>query len=160
MAENFNHFSDIAEKLPDILGKVVRKTAFDIQAKAQTMAPVATGFLRNSIYTVTDEKSTYGRGVSVAKAPKAGKKGYVSRGQLKSFVKRRANQRQQEAMLLAEVAGPDGPTTAYVAVGAQYGVYVEFGTTHMPARPYFYPAVESARYGFDEALSAIESQLG
>lgn len=32
-----------------------------------------------------------------------------------------------------------------VSVGAEYGIYQEFGTTRMSAQPYFVPAVESTR---------------
>lgn len=32
--------------------------------------------------------------------------------------------------------------TALVSVGAEYGIYVEMGTTRMPAQPYFLPAFE------------------
>lgn len=32
-----------------------------------------------------------------------------------------------------------------VGVAAAYGIYVEFGTRRMAARPYFFPAVESVR---------------
>lgn len=34
------------------------------------------------------------------------------------------------------------PMTARVSVGAEYGIYVEFGTRYMAAQPYFIPAAE------------------
>lgn len=48
---------------------------------------------------------------------------------------------------------------AQIVVGADYGIYQEFGTRFMPPHPYLIPAVEAARPGFEAALSAIESQL-
>src|SRR3954463_4874191 len=38
-----------------------------------------------------------------------------------------------------------GGLTARVAVGADYGAYVEYGTVRAPAYPYFTPAVERVR---------------
>jgi HK97 gp10 family phage protein len=156
----FNHFPQIANRLPKITSQVVRKVAFQIQAEAASNAPVDTGFLKNSIYTVTSNKSTYGGAVQVAHTPKAGGKGFVSRGQLKGFVKRKARQRTQEAMMLPEVPGPGDDQTAYVAVGANYGIYLEYGTHKMPAQPYFFQAVEDGITDLDDALSKLESLLG
>lgn len=159
MGADFNHFAQIGSQLRPVLSRVVRKTAFDMVAQAQAGAPVDTGFLKNSIYAVTSEKSTYGGAVQVAKLT-PNKSGFISRRKLQNFVKKRARQRGQEAMMLPQVAGVSDELTAYVAVGASYGIYVEMGTTRMPARPYFYPAVEAVRPGFEAALSAVESKLG
>ena len=55
-------------------------------------------------------------------------------------------------------------TSAEVSVGAEYGVYVEYGHTasngrHVSAHPFFTPAVEKVRASFKAALAALESQL-
>ena len=155
--EEFNHFGQIAENVPKVLGQIVRKAAFDIEAGAKQRAAVDTGFLKNSIYSVTSTKSTYGRAVQKAKLGK-NKAGVSTKAHLKKYVKHLERQRQQESMLLPEVGGAD-ESTAYVAVGAEYGIYLELGTTRMPAKPYFYPAVEAARPGFEAALAAVESKL-
>jgi HK97 gp10 family phage protein len=128
---DFNHWQDLADALPDILSQVVRKTAFDIAADAAQAAPVDTGFLRNSIYVATWDTSTYARG------------GY--------------GDGHQE--LLPEVDVPEDETTAYVAVGASYGVYLEFGTRFMNAQPYFFPAMERGGDAFDAAMEKIEAKL-
>ncbi len=64
--ESFNHFGNIADALPHVLGQVVRKTAFDcagnIQGFIRSNGQVDTGFMLNSVYTVTDEGSTYAGG--------------------------------------------------------------------------------------------------
>jgi HK97 gp10 family phage protein len=125
MADGFNHWGQIANALPKVASQIVRKAAFDIQAQAASRAPVDTGFLKNSIYTVTADSSTY----------KGGDKS------------------------LPEVETPENDQTAYVAVGAEYGIYVEMGTRFAPAQPYFYPAVDAVKPGFDAALSAIEGKL-
>lgn len=45
------------------------------------------------------------------------------------------------------------PLLALVSVGALYGVFVEFGTRHMPARPFFLPAIELVRPQFEAAIA-------
>jgi hypothetical protein len=39
---------------------------------------------------------------------------------------------------------PQNDTEINVNVGAYYGVYHEYGTAHLPAKPYLVPALESA----------------
>lgn len=131
MAESFNHFPQISEELDTVLSQIVRKTALDVQAHAASQAPVDTGFLRNSIYTVTSEGSTYGG----------------------------AGSPPGDATLLPQVPGPSDKTTAYVAVGASYGAFVNYGTRHMAARPFWEPAVDAVRPSFEAALETVESQL-
>lgn len=46
----------------------------------------------------------------------------------------------------------ESATSALVTVGAEYGIYVEFGTRYMAARPYFMPAVELVAPQFEAAL--------
>ena len=128
---DFNHLSAIANAVPGATKQVVVKTAFDIQAGAASSAPVDTGFLRNSIYTVTADGSTYGQG---------------------------GGPTHKDSYLLPPV-GEAEETTAYVAVGANYGIYVEMGTRYMAAEPYFYPAVEAARQPFIDAMSKLEDKL-
>jgi HK97 gp10 family phage protein len=42
-------------------------------------------------------------------------------------------------------ANTSEPLRKVVNVGAEYGIYQEFGTTRMSAQPYFVPAVEFVR---------------
>lgn len=125
MANIYNNFGKIADAIRPACAKVVKKVAFDIQAHAQANAPVDTGFLRNSIYTVTSEGSTY----------------------------------QGGAKALPEIPHPPDELTAYAAVGAEYGAYVEYGTRYMAGQPFWEPAVESVRPGFDAAMSAIKDAM-
>ena len=48
----------------------------------------------------------------------------------------------------------ESATSALVVVGAAYGIYVEFGTRYMGARPYFMPAVEFVAPQFEAALKS------
>lgn len=125
----FNHFPELADALGEVLSQVVRKTAFDMASHASNAAPVDTGFLANSIYVATWDTSTY--------ADKTG----ISLD------------------LLPEVAIPADEYTAFVAVGANYGIYVEMGTRFMPAQPYFYPAVDAVEPAFEAALAAVEKKF-
>lgn len=45
--------------------------------------------------------------------------------------------------------------TAMVTVGAEYGIYVEFGTRHQAAQPYFIPAVEQVVRSFGGELRKV-----
>ena len=132
MSDSFNDFDQVADALPDILSNVVRKAAFEIQSDAQSLAPRDTGFLANSIYVKTSRESTY----SQVEQPT-----------------------EKDASLLQEVDTPPDDQTAYVAVGANYAVYVEYGTVHQPAQPYLTPAVEAGQTALEKAASAIEGMI-
>src|SRR5690348_3454081 len=131
MMAGFSRFAEIGEEMHTAFSQVVRRTAVQIQSVATANAPMDTGFLRNSIYTVTSEGSEYGQ----------------------------AGTPPEDAYLLPEIAKVEDDLEAYVAVGANYGVYLETGTRHMAPRPYFFPAVETVKPMFEAALGAIESQL-
>lgn len=130
----YNAFPELAAALRDAVSQAVRKAAFDIQKTAAENAPVDTGFLKNSIYTVTSTASTYGQGASSGDGPPGNS-------------------------LLEEVAPPTSSTEAVVAVGANYGVYVELGTAHAPAQPYLIPAAEAEAPKLTAALSRLEDAL-
>lgn len=99
----------LLRELPRESDQVVRKAAFDIEAKAKQKAPVDTGFLRNSIAMVDTDA---------------------------------------------------GDGQAEVVVGADYGTYVEFGTSSREAQPYMTPAVEAVRPQFEKGLAALVKRLG
>ena len=127
---------EIAAKIDRAAGKVVRKAAFDIQAMAQTMAPVDTGFLKNSIYVVTHDYSNY------------------------SAAERKSSKKNADAELLPEVEPPLDSHEACIAVGADYGMYVEFGTIHQPPQPYLTPAVELEMPVFQMAVALLAQSMG
>jgi HK97 gp10 family phage protein len=47
---------------------------------------------------------------------------------------------------------------AYIAVGARYGIFVEYGTSRMGAQPFFTPAIEAEREPFFKALDRLMNQ--
>lgn len=79
-------------------------TARHLQVRARQLAPVDTGFLRNSIEVLKT-----------------------------------------------------GDLSAVVFVGAEYGVYVEFGTRRMRAQPFFTPAADEARRYFENEMRKLAS---
>lgn len=125
----FNHLSEMGEQIERAISELVRKAAFDVQAQAQQNAPVATGFLKSSIYTVTYDSSSYGQGVV------------------------------GDGMLLPEVEHPSSQQEALVAVGAEYGVFQEYGWSTGPAQPYLTPAAEAVTPTFQAAMSRLEEHL-
>ena len=48
-----------------------------------------------------------------------------------------------------------GPTEGVVEVGAEYGVYLEMGTSRMAPRPFLGPAVEKVWPEFEAAMEKI-----
>jgi len=129
-----DRLSELAEQLKRRASEAVRAIAFDIQLDAQLNAPVDTGALKNSIYTVTSEGSDYvdRTGDAVVANPEI----------------------EPLPEVTAEEAGVD-ELTAIVAVGAEYGLYVEMGTSRTPAQPYLGPAAEGQREAFTEAMKRV-----
>lgn len=91
-----------SDKAKGIAGRVVRKSAADLEAAAKMLAPVDTGNLRASI------------GTTMASATEA------------------------------EI----GPT-------ANYGIYLEMGTSKMAPRPYMKPATDRVEPGFVAAMEKV-----
>lgn len=48
-----------------------------------------------------------------------------------------------------------GGLAATVTAEAEYGIYIEMGTAHMPARPYMTPAAELVRGPFEQAMKKV-----
>lgn len=42
-----------------------------------------------------------------------------------------------------------------VTVGADYGIYLEYGTRFMAAQPYFAPAIRAVRSSFNQAMKKV-----
>jgi HK97 gp10 family phage protein len=60
-------------------------------------------------------------------------------------------------MLNSVQAVPESAFNWVVSVGAEYAIYHEFGTTKLPPRPFFTPAVEAIRPQF---IAAMERLVG
>jgi hypothetical protein len=129
--EEYNHLPQLIEALHKAMSEHVTKTAHEVRAGAVQRSPDRSGFLESTIYLVTHDASTYGQGVQ---------------------------QPPEDASLLPEVDKPENDQTAYIAVGADYGLYVELGTVHDAAHPYLIPAADAARSAF-ESPSHLEGAL-
>jgi len=113
---------------------LIDKTAFEIQARAQNAAPVDTGALRNSIYTVTQRSNGYRDAARRAKAsnPKA---------------------------VIAPFPEPSGNLEAHIGPSVEYAIYQEMGTSKMSAHPFLVPAVEALRKSWEAAWKALFRSL-
>jgi|SRR5450631_3528647 len=81
----FNHWGSVAEAVDTAASQVVRKTALDaqghIQQHIQANGQIDTGFMLNSVYTVTSEGSSYTGGehaLAAVAAPPDNKTAYVA----------------------------------------------------------------------------------
>jgi len=112
------------------VAKVLLAGAFVLEGEAkqnvQRMKAIDTGFMLNSIYSVTASESGYAKARSEATG------------------------RSDDGEMFPEYKPPKA--AAAVCVGAEYGMYVEYGTVRMPARPFMRQAVET--HGGD-AVDAI-----
>jgi HK97 gp10 family phage protein len=126
LGESFNHLPEVIAALDKALARATADVSVNIQNAASSAAPVETGFLSESIYVVNTDGSTYGSG-----GGENGNGGY----------------------LLPEVEKPDA-TGAVVAVGANYGCFVELGTRKMAPEPYFFQAAENVDESALEGFAA------
>lgn len=153
-----SRFRQIGQEAEEELSKIVRKTAFNVESGAKQNAPVDTGFLRASVFTVTDRTSGFGgaRTAAIMKAgasaAKTARKRYKTSSkdvrQAAAISAKEEAERGSVSSFIETIHAP-GRLEALVAVGAEYGVYVEYGTTRAPAQPYLTPAVESVRSDFE-----------
>lgn len=127
----FNHLPAMPALIHRAIREAVAKAAYDVQAHAADNAPVETGYLKSSVYVVLYDKSTYGEGF----------------------------QESGTSAPLPEVDHPANDMTAFVAVAAEYGLFVELGTSKAPAQPYLVPALELVAPQFKAALSRLEDAL-
>ncbi len=116
-------------------GRIVRKALYagglviegEAKVNIQKVNAIATGFMMNSVYTTTQDKSDYG----AINTPS-----------------------QREGHLLP--AENPGAMEAIVAVGADYGIYVEFPTSRQPTgRPFLRPAADSHGSKVAQAIGAV-----
>lgn len=115
------------------VSQIVRKTAFDIESWAKSLAAVDTGAMRASIYVVTSTSSGYSAAIG-----KAQSRSLKHRGDVGEYFN--------------DIDMPKSDQEAWIVVGVFYAFFIEYGTVNMGARPFFYPAVLRATRSFQEAL--------
>jgi len=126
-------FGRLLDRLSNaVRGQVVQDAllagAYIVEGYAKVNAVTDTGFMKNSIYAKTSKKSNYGQRAAEARAV------------------------NDTAELLPEMDAPDDKS-AIVAVAAEYGAYVEYGTARMGAQPYMRPAVDQHIPEITQAVS-------
>lgn len=127
-----SRFPRIAGRLKTELQQAIDETARLVVTLARAAAPVDTGALRASIHYVSLKRNTYHGAVATAQSHRPG------------------------VQIFPEVR-PQGDLEAVVAVGVNYGIFLEFGTRRARAQPYFFSAFYSARVFFERrTIAAIE----
>jgi HK97 gp10 family phage protein len=112
--------------------QVLEGLAYKVESQAKQNAPVQTGALRNSIYTMTKSASNFSRSITNI---------------LVGFEKRNV---QSGSFNIEERPAPEGDVIATVGPSVDYGAYVELGTGKMAARPYLLPAFEAVVAAFNK----------
>ena len=132
---NFNNWFKVAAALKPAAAEVVKETAFDCQdaiaAQISANGQIDSGFMYSSVYNRTSDGSTYGQ----------------------------TGTPPGDSYLLPEVEAPANDQEAYFAVGANYGIYQNYGTRYLPPRPFFEPGVERVQAGFDSKMATIEVKI-
>jgi len=132
---SFNHWAKLAAALKPACAEVVKETAFDCQdaiaAQISANGQIDTGFMYSSVYNRTADGSTYGQ----------------------------TGTPPGDSYLLPEVEAPANDQEAYFAVAANYGIFQNYGTRFLPARPFFEPGVERVRPEFDAKVATMEDRI-
>lgn len=126
-----NPLEVLAEHMQTELGEAVRKAAFKIEVDAAALAPVDTGALRASIFTVTASGSTRRRSMRRARRKRPG---------------------LGEARFTESV---DDAFEAFVVVGAEYGINQEIGARGRPGKFYMTQAGARNRSWFEDMVRRV-----
>src|SRR5258706_38897 len=131
MGVMFNLFPALARALRPACQTIGSETARFLEAAAAANAPVDTGFMASSVYSVTPKYgSTYG---TMGTPP-------------------------GDSYALPEQA-PDGPDDSVVGVAANYAGFVNYGTRYQSAQPFWDQAVDQAAQVFPEEGAKLETLL-
>ena len=135
----------IVAKTGAIREDAVREAAFAVEAKAKanfnkyTPRPVDTGTLRNSIYT------TFENMPELDQNPRSLKK------------KRNVDISHIDRTPLPKPRNGRHEDVAFIGPSVNYGIYVEFGTTKMAARPYLADSVKGVQKDMIKQLRRLQN---
>lgn len=115
---------------------LVEKTAFDVQGQAQNRAPVDTGALKASHYTVTRRGGDDLNAVRALVAQLAG-----------------------PGVSVVAIPRPTDDLVAHVGPSVEYAIFQELGTSKMGAQPFLVPAVEALRKTWRAAWKALFEEM-
>jgi hypothetical protein len=129
-----NVFNSAADKIHEASSKAAMDTAKawgqHIQEHIETNDQIDTRFMYESVYYISRDESTYSQ--AIVKAPEKA---------------------------LPEIAAPDSPTSAYVALAAPYAGDQNYGTIFQDGRPFFEPAGEDTKQDLDNALIKLSIEI-
>ena len=127
----YNLFPALARALRPACQTISSDTARFIEAAVAANAPVRTGFMASSAYSVTPK---YGSTYSTMGTPPG------------------------DSYALPEQT-PDGPDDSVVGVAANYGGYVNYGTRFMAAQPFWDEALAQGAQVFPAEAGKFEKLL-
>lgn len=146
MRMNFKMGFKALDQIPDAVSSMVslavRKSAFDVQARAQSAIPVDTGAAKASIFVVVGDDNGYAQAIDDAETAH----------QTAHKSKHPSGADAEPLDFFPEIAGPVAPMQAYVAVAVMYGWFLENGTTRTAARPFLAPAMAYVQPFFEIAI--------
>ena len=129
---DFNRWAELAGKLKPACQKGVKEAAYAMKDNIQSGAPVGKGegtyhggFMRDHVYVSAPGESTYGQGMEPP---------------------------TDDVYLLPEIK-PENDLEAVVGAAANYSEWVNGGTRHMPAQPFFDQGVEQTRSEFEGIMT-------
>lgn len=131
-------FPRLVKALPVMATKIVKKTAFDIEAQAKARCTaVDTGAMKSSVFTaISDGTTSYDGHATEAASKRPGVKLFPAPTDFK-----------------------EGTVSALVGPSVEYAQHVEFGTESQPAQPFLIPAAEANRDVFVRAVAAALRSL-
>lgn len=113
-----DHFADAEQTIHDAIVGALPDACDAFISQAQGAVPVDTGSLQQGFYQVHSQNDTYADAVSAAQAV------------------------NPAVHILDECDPPDSDTIAHVGNVTEHSVYIEFGTSKMPAQPYFFSTAD------------------
>jgi hypothetical protein len=132
---SFNHFPELALAMHEALSDIVAETTVYLGdmmiAQIYANGQIDTGFMVDSVYTVTKNGSTYGQG-SIEPPGDA----YL----------------MPEETISSDMEG-------VAACAANYSGFQNYGTRYLPPRPFREPAMDLAKAEYEAKLAQLESRM-
>lgn len=162
----YDRFPELAQAMPGAVGRIVWRTANELRKSAMVRMEGPKG---GRLYRKGAIKKNYkvgGHGYRKWKG--SGAKFTFSGGRATTVVGYKTHRAsapgEAPAIDLGNLRGSifaemTSKTTAIVGVGAEYGIYLEYGTRKMAKRPYIRPAVDEVKVKFLRALQDLEREL-